>query len=268
MKTMLSNHNAKRPWRAGLGLAAVLAGCGGGVGELLLVLGYAGAGGGDYFLDGDISTAKLDRVETCGPAANSTCQITLNVQGSAAVPFPNFLFDHRYGVSTTGTGVLGGSTRCDSNLGVTGTVDERRLDIPGCFTGNYKTVDEVVSDDGRSRLLFNYRADYEQGAWFDIRNDKYRLKFTATDDPDERRASGCEISDTVKTTLVELDYVDSDVDNGVFAAVREVRFSRPGAAQAEVWSAEMVGASGLRLTRGTQTLELERRRGSAAADIC
>ena len=36
MKTMLSNHNAKRPWRAGLGLAAVLAGCGGGVGGVVV----------------------------------------------------------------------------------------------------------------------------------------------------------------------------------------------------------------------------------------
>jgi hypothetical protein len=231
--------NALRSGVVGIGIAGMVS-CGGGVGEVIAVLGYAGAAGGIYTVDDDKTTVALEH-RAC--AGGGDCNLFLNVGNATNAELYQSTFP------VTASGDLG-SGNCGN---VTGTISGRKLQLPGCFSGEFKSVSEVVSDDGNMRLLFSFFPNFTDGAWFDINNAKYRIKFTGTNGV---QASGCELDDVTKTPTT-LDYLNPDLDAGVYASIQNVKIIRPGGV--ETWAAEYFGTAGLRLTRGTLVRELQRR---------
>jgi len=236
--------NALRNIVLGVGVAGMVS-CGGGVGEVVALLGYVGAAGGIYFVDADKKTAAREPRD-CG--AFGECQIFLSVGNATNEELYLSTFP------VTANGDLG-SGNCNN---VTGTISGKKLQLPGCFSGEFKSVSEVLSDDGNTRLLFNFFPNFTEGVWTDINNAKYRIKFIGTNGV---QASGCELDDVTKTPLT-LNYLNPDIDAGVYASIQGVNINRPGGVEA--WNAEYVGTGGLRLTRGAVVRELQRRVGSDA----
>jgi hypothetical protein len=225
--------------RAGLAAfaAAAVVACGG---ETLAVIGAIGAAGGDFPLDANGATPQLE--DSPNPAGGT---YSLNIN---PVPFNDeYLFAESYDVRAGDSSALPGVV-CN---GVTGTMAGNRLDLGPCFRGRYTNANRLVSDDGKTVLLYrDFEPKLDRGIWVDIRKPSRRFKFK-----DDK--NGCELKDGVLTgATVSLDQVDQD---GIYNSVTNFTVG------AEVWATgAYVGASGLRLTGAPGKLELERRRDEPA----
>ena len=233
-----------------LTVATALVACGGGIGELVAVLGTIGGAGGDFLLDGDPATTK---VETVLNANGDPRAINISPVGGSSDD--NF-FASSYAVEVIGTGSLGGATQC---AGVQGTITGDRLDLgANCFRGRYTSANRVVSDDGKVVLWFTqFSPSLSTGIWVDISAPTRRVKFTNNN-------VGCEIVNGVPSgSKVSLTQVFNDPASGRFSSVSQFRIGT------QLWtSGEYVGVSGLRLSGGQSTLELERRRDATPATGC
>jgi hypothetical protein len=221
-----------------LAAAAALSACGGGA---LLVLGFIGSAGGSWFQDGDATQAGLQQLSTCGATGNQDC--TFNIQPVNADPLFTSAFDITYnsanlpGCPPTGTG----------------RVDGRRLLLNGCFSGEYVNINEAVSDDGKVRMFFNFKPPLNQGIWVELQDGRRRFVFN--DD-----STGCELGTPNVPVAVNLSLANIFNATGPFETTI-ASFSIGGGTP---YSGKFVGVSGMRLTRGNEVLELERRQGSAS----
>jgi len=227
-----------------------LTACGGGE---LAILGYIGAAGGSYVIDATPATAAVDE-QLCG-ASDSSLSI---------VPDPSVDFFNYYASSyaITANGNLG-SGNCSNRAG---TVNGAAVSIPGCFTGSFRNVNELLSSDGQTLLRysgFNFNSTrLTEGVWTDLARENYRIKLSGqTVGSTSGTATGCALngsaSEAVSVTFTTAD--NNSPSTGRLASVDTVTIGGLS------WSAEMVGVSGLRLTRGGTVMQLARRTGS---DTC
>lgn len=221
-----------------LAAAAALSACGGGA---LLVLGFIGSAGGSWFQDGDATLPGFQKLSTCGAAGNEDC--TFNIQPANADPLFASAFDITYNSANLPGCPLTG----------TGRVDGRRLVLTGCFSGEYVNINEAVSDDGKVRMFFNFKPPLNQGIWVELQNGQRRFAFS--DDN-----TGCELGTPNVPVTVNLSLANIFNVTGPFETTI-ASFSIGGGAP---YSGKFVGVSGMRLTRGNEVLELERRQGSAS----
>jgi len=232
-----------KAWGGALLAAGAMAACGG---DVIAVLGALGAAGGNYPLDANSATAKLETRPSDPNNPNSDpLAITITIDGAAQGQLGQNLFDESFPVTVV-SGSLGGADCTNTK----GTVTGDRLDLGSCFRGRYENVNRVVSDDGKVVLRFDqFNPNLSTGIWVDIQNTSRRIKFTSN-------SAGCELKGSAPTgNQVTVVQVDSNPNTGVYNSVQNFTIG------SKVWATgEYVGASGLRLTGTPEMLELERRR--------
>ena len=228
----------KRIKAALLASATALTACGGGA--VLAVLGTLGAGGGDWYVDANNNQAGYQVRADCG-AGNDICVININ---------PPDLYQRNYPIVVSGN--FGGCAGTPNG----NVSDAVNVSIPGCFVGRFLSVNEMVSSDGTVRAFCDSFPDMTEGVWVDIQDDTHRFVFTSN-------ALGCEIVGSTKRPL-SLSIQTSNFGQFAqgFAATLVPKtlvstLTIPGAA-ARTFSGEFVGASGLRLSRSGETIELQR----------
>ncbi len=236
----------------------LLGGCAGGAEVALATLGFIAPIGGTFSEDGDLTTPALD---------DTGFGITLNVDISVQQN-PLYLTD--FAVSGFNS-LQDASDGCGNILGqITGTQviayeDKNGVRGAECFRGQFANANVLVLADGR-RLLRNFSPDLTSGVWQDIRNSNRRFRFDEQVVPANAGAqgsfAGCELAGSV-ITPVQGAYTASDVGNGVYPP-RIDTFIIQRAAGGEIWSGEIVGLSGIRLTQGNRELLLERRNETAS----
>jgi len=236
-----------RSWRslaAGGALAALVA-CGGG--EVVAVLGFLGSAGGSWLQDDKPAEgpgeAGLQLRSNCGGGA-ADCFI--NIQPANGV---RSLYAPDFDLSFT-------SNLPDCVASGTGRASGNRLTLTGCFSGRYLNINQALSDDGTKRMFFNFAPDLVPGVWVEIQHGQRRFAFSAND-------RGCELTSPT-TTAVAISLSPADIRNpaGPFeTTISSFTIAGGGAA----WQGRFVGVSGMRLTRGNEVLELQRREDS---DTC
>ncbi len=226
-----------------IGVAALLTSCGG---ELLAVVGFIGSAGGDWLQDDQPNeqgaTVGLQLRSNCRPSGGSPdCRINIQPAGGAAQSMFSTDFDVTY---------TSNLPNCPDNG--TGRASGKRLVLNGCFTGEYVTINQAVSDSGTVRMFFNFTPSLAQGVWVEIQDGQRRFGFN-----DE--VSGCEMT-TAPTRPVQIALSRSRVADptGPFETTI-ASFTVQG--EVGAWQGRFVGVSGMRLTRGAEVLELERRTG-------
>lgn len=237
-------------WAAGLPL---LLSCGGG--EVLSILGYIPAAGGQYSINDNAAGGFTERrCFSTALGSDDRCGLSLApTQNTAGNADTEALYASRY--SVTASGQLRDDDSACANL--TGTVDGPLLSLGSCFTGRFENPNKVVATDGSGiTLVVDFFPRMADGVWVDIHDRTRRFKF-------DNNASGCELS-AAGERQVDLNITASDVTNsngfGVIAETVMAAFTVQRVGGPETWSGRFVGASGLRLTRNGQTLEIERRR--------
>lgn len=222
-------------------ITALLVACGGG--EVVAILGALGAGGGDWLVDADPNAAGYQPRANCGPGANDLCTINVN---------PGELYRRDYAI--TGGGTMPGCTTAN----LTGTVtDAVNVSLPGCFVGRLLSVNEALSSDGRIRAYFDFFPNMTTGVWVDIQDDGHRFVFTSG-------SAGCEIAGSTRRALtltIQASNFRQFADGSATTLVSRTSVTAltVAGAPARTFAGEFVGASGLRLTRSGETIELQRR---------
>lgn len=216
--------------------ALALAACGGGA---LLLLGFIGSAGGDWIQD-DPNQAGFQPLDTCGQFGNERCGI--NIQPVGADPLYASAFDVTYNSATLPNCPLTG----------TGRADGRKLTLDGCFSGAYVSINEAVSDDGKVRMFFDFTPPLAGGVWTELQQGVRRFAFSDN-------STGCELGTPNVAVTVVLSPSNILAPAGPLETTIQ---SFTIAGQGGAWSGKFVGVSGMRLTRGSEVLELERRQGS------
>lgn len=225
--------------RAALLATAVLAACGGA--DILAIVSFVGSAGGDWRFDNP-QVAGFQQRNNCGPGANEACRINIQPIGTQS------LFASDFAVSYTGNYVAG----CPANTARTdGSVSGTRIVLPGCFSGNYVTINEALADNGVDRAFFDSSPpQLAPGVWVEIQDEQRRFKFN-------NNSSGCELTTPRTAVAVAIEFADLDVP---ITQTTITSFTVGGA----TYTGSFVGMSGMRLTRGSEVLELERRDLAAA----
>jgi hypothetical protein len=217
--------------------ALALAACGGGA---LLVLGFIGSAGGSWLQDDNPAQPGLQVRSTCGPGRNENCFINIQPVGGQN------LFAERFAITFTSN--LPGIC----SAGGDGNVDGRRLFLTGCFSGEYVNINQALSDNDAVRMFFDFTPPLNQGIWVEL--NKGQRSFAFIDN-----ATGCELGPPKTAVTVVLS--PSNILNAAGPFETTIQ-SFTIADQGGPWSGKFVGVSGMRLTRGDDVLELERRQGS------
>lgn len=236
---MQTNLSLRESWSLPAVAAAVtLAACGGGA---LLVLGFIGSAGGDWVQDDNPSQPGLQIRSSCGPGGNDECVI--NIQPVGGQNLYNQAFDLSYTSNLPACAASGA-----------GRANGERLRLDDCFTGAYVNINQAVSDDGAIRMFFDFTPPLAQGVWVELRQGMRRFVFSDN-------SSGCELGSPSLPVAIQL--LSSDIRNptGPFETTIGSFVIQGGGA---AWSGRFVGVSGMRLTRGDEVLELERRQGSGS----
>jgi len=217
--------------------ALALAACGGGA---LLLLGFIGSAGGSWFQDDDPAQPGLQVRSTCGAGGTDDCFINIQPVGGED------LFAQRFALTYTS------NLPSSCSVGGNGSVDGRRLDLTGCFSGENVNINQALSDDGAVRMFFNFTPPLAEGIWVELQQGQRRFAFSDN-------FAGCELG----TPNIGVTVVLSQSDIFSAAGPFETTIQSFTIAGQVAWSGTFVGVSGMRLTRGNERLELERRRGSA-----
>jgi len=233
-------------WRSGVaaGVLAALAACGGG--EVVAVLGFIGSAGGSWLQDDKPAEGAgevgLQLRSTCGAGAE---ECFINIQPAAG---SQSLYGEAFDVTFTSN--LPGCATSGA-----GRASGTRLTLTGCFSGEYVTINQALSDDRATRMFFNFTPDLAQGVWVEIQTGQRRFAFISN-------GQGCELSSpTARQVTVVLNRSDIRNPAGPFETTIS---SFAIAGDATAWQGRFVGVSGMRLVRGNEVLELERRTGSAS----
>ena len=220
--------------------AAAMAACGGG--EILAVVSFLGSAGGDW----NVGTPDANGALTPTRCGNEDCFVNIQIAGTRNPYATDF--------NVTFTGNL--SAGCPTALpGGNGMVSGRRISLPGCFVGEYVTINEALSDDRTVRAFFDSEVpNLTDGVWVEIQHGQRRFKFQGN--PVEQAVSnivGCELT-TPATTPVLLTVEAADIGSARLQT-RITSFT----VGTQTGSGAFEGISGMKLTLGAQTLELERR---------
>jgi len=218
--------------------ALALGACGGGA---LLLLGFIGSAGGSWLQDDDPALPGFQLRSNCGATSDQNCFINIQPVGGQNLFAERFAVD--YTSNLPGTCSAGGS----------GIVDGRRLDLTGCFSGEYVNINQAVSDNAAVRMFFDFTPPLNQGIWVELHQGLRRFVFS-------NNTTGCELS--TPSTGVTVVLSESDILNPTGPLETTIQ-SFTIAGQGGPWSGKFVGVSGMRLTRGSDVLELERRQGTA-----
>jgi hypothetical protein len=235
-------------WRMGLsaGTLAVLTSCGG---ETLALLGFLGAAGGDWIQDDRPDEAAgnvgLQIRSTCGPFGNEQCGVNIQPVGTQDLYATDFdlTFNSANLPGCTATG--------------TGRATGQRMVLTNCFSGQYVTINQVLSDDRTVRMFFNFTPDLVPGVWTEIQSGQRRFAFSSN-------STGCQLGTPARTVDVVISAADITNVNGTGpfeTTISSFTIQGDGAA----WQGRFNGISAMRLTRGSEVLELERRNN---ADTC
>lgn len=242
-----------------LAASAVLTSCGGGVGELVAAVAFIGSAGGDWRLDRDSAQPGLQEgADDCGDG-DDPC--TINI---AAENPPN-LYASAFNVFYSG--FLPGCPTSSSGT-PTGRIDGKRISLPGCFSGEYVTINEVLSDSGTTRMFFGADVQLTTGVWVEIQDEQRRFQFVDNDDDGIIAVNnGCEYSAAGRPAVrVVLNKARLTNAAGPFETTI-ASFTITGDAGGP-WSGRFVGISAMRLTRGSSVLELQRRDLTPPAPGC
>lgn len=214
-------------------LAAGLGACGGG--DILAIVSFIGSAGGDWRFD-DPAVAGFQQRSNCSPLGGSTlCRINIQPIGGQD------LFASDFALSYTGN--LPG---CPAVARTDGRATGTRINLPGCFSGNYVTINEALADNGIDRAFFDSAVPtLPQGVWVEIQDEQRRFKFTSN-------SAGCELTNPRTAVAVTILPADLDVPRLQTAITN---FTVGG----QTWTGSFTGMSGMRLTRGNDVMELERR---------
>jgi hypothetical protein len=226
------------PWRTvgAVAAAASLVSCGG---ETLALLGFIGAAGGDWLQDDQPDELPgqvgLQLRSTCGAGGNQDCAINIQPVGSQslyAVDFDLTFTSNLPGCVASGTGRASG----------------RRLTLTNCFSGEYLTINQALSDSRAVRMFFNFTPSLAQGVWTEINSGMRRFAFADN-------STGCQLGNPSTPVAVTISSANISNATGPFETTI-TSFTVQGSAP---WEGRFVGISGMRLTRGVEVLELERR---------
>lgn len=221
--------------------ALTLAACGGG--GVLAVLGFIGSAGGLWQQDGDPAQPGLQVLDTCGQFGNERCGVSVQPVGAGGAPLFSAAYDVTYNFATLRGCPVSGQGRADG----------RRLVLNGCFSGEFVTLNELLSDDGKTRMFLDFTPLLAGGVWVEIQGGQRRFAFT-------NNTSGCELtSPRLRVTVV---LRESNVTDP--AGPFETTIQTFAIGNDTPWSGKFVGISGMRLTRGSEMMELERRPGNEA----
>ncbi len=246
------------PWRTGLVVAAsaLFAACGGGA---LLLLGFIGSAGGSWLQDDKpgeaVGEVGLQLRSTCDPGGNSDCFINIQPAGGQNLFAQNF--DLTFTSNLPGCVASGnGQARGD------------RLELTGCFSGRYVNINQALSDSGALRMFFDVDENdlqMPQGVWVELQEGKRRFVFrdlgqeAIVNGVRYVNSTGCELGTPNVELSLSLSMSNITDPSGPFETTI-ASFVIQGAGGA--WQSKFVGVSGMRLTRGSEVLELERRQGS------
>lgn len=254
--------NTLKSWLcAGVSVLA-LGACGGG--EVVAVLGSLGAGGGDWLVDADPDSAGYQPRFSCGVdqtgdgQPDELCNININ---------PGSLYERDYEVQGGGNFSAGCQNEPEGRV-----TDAVNVSVPGCFVGTLLSVNEAVSTDGRVRAYFDFSPDMASGVWVDIHDENHRFVFNPDAEGDGSghgfRSTGCELTGTSRQSVALTvqtsnfqDFALGQRDGPAVALIPRttVQALTIQGTPARSFSGEFVGASGLRLVRSGETLELRRR---------
>jgi hypothetical protein len=233
--------------------SVVLASCGGGVGEILASVAFIGSAGGSWQEDDNSAQPGLQQRFACdwdangiGIAGADSCFI--NIQ--PANP-PANLYATAFAVTFTGN--LPGCPQASTDGG---RIDGKRINLPGCFTGEYININESLSDGGAHRMFFDFTPDLTQGVWVEIQDGQRRFKFSSN-------STGCEYSAAGLPTVTTV-ILDSDVSNAAGPFETTISAFTVAGDAAGAWSGRFAGTSAMSLRRGNEVLELQRRDESPA----
>jgi hypothetical protein len=236
--------------------SVVLASCGGGIGEIVAAVAFIGSAGGDWRADGNSTLPGLQQRSDCGATGNADCTVNIT-----AVDAPN-LYASAFDVIYSGT-----MPGCPASSTQGGRIDRRRINLPGCFVGEYVTINEALSDSGADRMFFDFTPPMDEGIWVEIQDGQRRFQFTTTDDDGTTATStGCEFSAGSRPVATVVLNKSKIAQAGGPFETTIASFTIAGDAGG-AWSGRFVGISGMRLTRGSEELELERR-NQAASPAC
>ena len=218
---------------AALAASAALVACGGGD-ELRTFVQFVGSAGGTWLVD-DNAVAGFQQRSDCGTQGNEGCFITLKVVGTQSL----FSSDLRVSYSSN-------LPNCPSTPRSDGTVSGKQVSLPGCFNGEYATINQLVSSDG-SVYAYSDGAppDLSVGVWVEVGGNR-RFKFTSN-------GTGCEI-----TTATRIPVSVSLSPANLPLAILETTISALFIGN-QLWSGTFDGMSGIRLTSNDGALWLERR---------
>lgn len=240
----------KRRHGFSLGVLTLLAACGGGVGELLLVAGFLGSGGGQYFLDNN-SLPGFQSVD-CGGQPCSV-SITVDAPRDPNSGLPVFdLYATAYAVRVSGS--------VSGCVSATGRVQGRNVLLGDCIAGQYVNPNLIRSDDGRRELFHDFIPDLTTGVWVDVNNTDQRFKFTSG-------SAGCEITSSgkkpLRVTVTSSNY--SEMVSGIPNTVLRPRtvITSLTVTNGASWNGDFIGASSMQLTGGGRSIEVERRNQAA-----
>jgi hypothetical protein len=230
---------------AAAAIAAALAACGGG--EIVAIVSFVGSAGGDWVVD-DPNVAGFQRRSDCGEFGNEDCVVNIQISGVRSLYSTDF--DVTYTGNLPGCPVGGGADPAKA-----GTISGQRISLPGCFTGQYVTINEALSDDRSIRAFFDSEVpNLTEGVWVEIQNEQRRFKFEGNPFVrDTTVIAGCELTSPA-TTPLSITVVAADRDGGQLQT-EITDFSVGGA----TWTGRFEGISAMRLTRGSEVLELQRR---------
>jgi hypothetical protein len=217
--------------------ALALAACGGGA---LLVLGFIGSAGGSWTQDGDPNQPGLQVLDTCGQFGGERCEVSVQPVGNGGAPLFSSAYDITYSSATLRDCPASGQ----------GRVDGRRMVLDGCFSGEFVTLNEVLSDNGRVRMFVDATPFLQGGVWVELQNGQQRFAF-------KNNTDGCKLGAPPLRVTVILRL--SDIFNG---GPYETTIQTFAIGNDAPYSGKFVGISAMRLTRGNEVLELERRPGN------
>ena len=131
-----------RTYIAAAAAAATVAACGGG--EILAIVQFVGSVGGDWVID-DAAQSGFQQRSNCGAGGTEGCVVNIQPIGTQN------LFSPDLNVSYTGNlpGCPPAVARTD------GSISGNRITLPGCFSGQYLSINEALSDDGANRAYFD-----------------------------------------------------------------------------------------------------------------
>lgn len=216
-----------------LAAAATVAACGGGD-ESLTFAQFVGSAGGTWLVD-DGTTPAFQQRRDCGAQGDEGCFISYKVIGTQS------LFSSDLKISYSGN--LPG---CPGTPRNDGTVSGKRVALPGCFSGEYVTINELVSSDGNIQAYSDGAPpDLSVGVWGEVGGNR-RFKFTGN-------GTGCEL-----TTSTRIPVSVSLSPANLPLAILETTISALFIGN-QLWRGAFEGMSGIRLTSGDGSLWLDRR---------